>query len=105
MFDAAVKTNVSEELPFPYNRQAFCRYEPIEKRIKHARVLIVNCLLRYQSDLSSLAVSEWSDAIETKLRFERKVSSLACNNIAQNVIRLVQNPKTMRFIYRRSLER
>jgi GMP synthase (glutamine-hydrolysing) len=95
MFDAAVKTTVSEELPFPYNRQSYCRYEPIEKRIKHARVLIVNCLLRYESDVSPLATQEWADAIETKLRFERKVSSLACNNIAQNVIRLVENPKTM----------
>ena len=95
MFDAAVKTNVSEELPFPYNKRVFCRYEPIEKRIQHARVLIVNCLLRYESDLSPLAVAEWADAVESKLRFERKVSSLACNNIAQNVIRLVQNPKTL----------
>ena len=95
MFDAAVKTTISEELPFPYNRQAFCRYEPIEKRIQHARVLIVNCLLRYESDLSPLARTEWDDTVETKLRFERKVSSLACNNIAQNVIRLVRNPKTM----------
>lgn len=95
MFDAAVKMNISEELPFPYNRQAFCRYEPIEKRIDHARVLIVNCLLRYESDLSPLAVSEWGDSVESKLRFERKVSSLACNNIAQNVLRLVKNPKTM----------
>jgi GMP synthase-like glutamine amidotransferase len=95
MFDAAVKTTVSEELPFPYNRQSFCRYEPIEKRIKHARVLIVNCLLRYETDLSPLAREEWGDAVESKLRFERKVSSLACNNIAQNVVRLVQNPKTL----------
>jgi GMP synthase (glutamine-hydrolysing) len=95
MFDAAVKTNISEELPFPYNRSAFCRYEPIEKRIEHARVLIVNCLLRYKSDLSTLAISEWGDTVDTKLRFERKISSLACNNIAQNVIRLVRNPKTM----------
>lgn len=95
MFDAAVKTNISEELPFPYNRSAFCRYEPIEKRVDHARVLIVNCLLRYKSDLSPLAISEWNDTVDTKLRFERKVSSLACNNIAQNVIRLVRNPKTL----------
>ena len=95
MFDAAVKTNLNEELPFPYNRQAYCRYEPIEKRIQHARVLIVNCLLRYESDLSDLAREEWSDTKDSKLRFERKVSSLACNNIAQNVIRLVQNPKTL----------
>ena len=95
MFDAAVNTTFSEELPFPYNRQAYCRYEPIEKKIDHARVLIVNCLLRYESDLSALALTEWKDSIEPKLRFERKVSSLACNNIAQNVIRLVKNPKTM----------
>ena len=95
MFDAAVNTTVSEELPFPYNRQAYCRYEPIEKKVEHARVLIVNCLLRYESDLSALALTEWKDTIEPKLRFERKVSSLACNNIAQNVIRLVKNPKTM----------
>ena len=95
MFDAAVKTNISEELPFPYNRRAFCRYEPIEKRIRHARVLIVNCLLRYESDLSPLALTDWKDSVESKLRFERKVSAMACNNIAQNVIRLVRNPKTL----------
>jgi hypothetical protein len=47
MFDAAVKTTFSEELPFPYNRRAFCRYEPIEKRISHARLLIVNSHLPY----------------------------------------------------------
>jgi len=95
MFDAAVKTTTPEPLPFPYNRQSYCRYEPIEKRIRHARVLIVNCLLRYESDVSALAREDWGDAMESKLRFERKVSGMACNNIAQNVIRLVQNPKTM----------
>ena len=95
MFDAAAKGVISEELPFPYNKRTFCRYEPIEKRIRHARVLIVNCLLRYESDLSPLAHEEWNGTMPSKLRFERKVSSLACNNIAQNVIRLVQNPKTM----------
>jgi GMP synthase (glutamine-hydrolysing) len=95
MFDAAVKRTINEELPFPYNRQAYCRYEPIEKKIRHARVLIVNCLLRYESDLSDLALQEWDESKDSKLRFERKVSSLACNNIAQNVIRLVENPKTL----------
>ena len=95
MFDSAVANAASDEIPFPYNNRAFCRYEPIEKRIKHARVLIVNCLLRYESDLSPLAVAEWKESAELKLRFERRVSSLACNNIAQNVIRLVQNPKTL----------
>ncbi len=95
MLDAVVKPAESETLPFPYNKSTYCRYEPIEKRIDHARVLIVNDLLRYESDLSRLAKDEWKDTLEAKLRFERKVSSMACNNIAQNVIRLVKNPKTL----------
>jgi len=95
MLDAVIKTTETEKLPFPYNKNTYCRYEPIEKQIEHARVLIVNDLLRYESDLSPLAKTEWSDSIESRLRFERKVSSLACNNIAQNVIRLVRNPKTL----------
>jgi len=95
MLDAAIKTTESEKLPFPYNKSAYCRYEPVEKRIEHARVLIVNDLLRYESDLSDLARSEWDGTLESKLRFERKVSGMACNNIAQNVNRLVKNPKTL----------
>ena len=95
MFDAAIAPSVSEELPFPYNKRTFCRYEPIEKRIVHARVLIVNSLLRYESDLSPLAATDWNGTTEGKLKFERRVSSMACNNIANNVIRLVQNPKTL----------
>ena len=31
-----------EPLPFPFNQQTFCRYEPIEKSIDEARVLIVD---------------------------------------------------------------
>src|SRR5688500_18873762 len=95
MLDAGVKPGAKEDLPFPYNKRAFCRYEPIERRIDHARVLIVNTLLRYESDMSDLARAEWGETTESKLRFERKVSGMACNNIAQNVIRLVKQPKTL----------
>lgn len=96
MFDASVKTPAAAaDLPFPYNKQPFCRFEPVAKSIAHARVLIVNDLLRYETDLSPLAFEDWNGSIDTKLRFENKVSSLACNNIAQNVIRLVENPKTL----------
>ncbi len=95
MFDAVAPVTESEKLPFPYNKSTFCRYEPIEKRIDHAKVLIVNDLLRYESDLSELAFKDWSDSVEPKLAFERKVSGMACNNIARNVLRLVKNPKTM----------
>lgn len=85
----------SETLPFPFNNRPFCRYEPIEKRIVHAKVLIVNDLLRYEDDISDLARAEWNGTKETKLRFERKISGMACDNIAKNVLRLVQNPKTL----------
>lgn len=95
MYDGVAKVTEAEKLPFPYNKSTFCLYEPVVKRIEHAKVLIVNDLLRYESDLSDLAIREWNSSTRTKLEFERKVSSMACNNIAKNVIRLVQNPKTM----------
>lgn len=95
MFDAVTKATEPERLPFPYNKSTYCRYEPIEKKIASCKVLIVNDLLRYESDISDLAREEWNGTTETKLEFERKVSSMACNNIAKNVLRLVRNPKTM----------
>ncbi|MEO7540070.1 MAG: hypothetical protein ABIV21_08570 [Pyrinomonadaceae bacterium] len=95
MFDAVAQTSETETLPFPYNKSTYCRYEPIEKKIPYAKVLIVNDLLRYESDLSELAFKDWNDSIKSKLEFERKVSGMACNNIANNVLRLVQSPKTM----------
>ena len=95
MFDAVAQINEPETLPFPYNKSTFCRYEPIEQKIDYAKVLIVNDLLRYESDLSELAHRDWNGTTEAKLEFERMVSGMACNNIAKNVIRLVKNPKTM----------
>lgn len=91
----ATKTIKTVSLPFPYNNQSFCRYEPIEKKVGHAKVLIMNNLLRYESDMSDTARAELNGNLESRLRFERKVSGLACDNIAQNVIRLVKNPKTL----------
>ena len=99
MLDAGLaftkETETAKTLPFPYNKQAFCHYEPIEKRIAHAKILIVNDCLRYESDLSELAHTEWNGTTETKLRFENKISAMACNNIAKNVLRLVKQPKTL----------
>ncbi len=97
MFDAkpALQKTPPETLPFPFNNRPFCRYEPIEKKIAHSKVLIVNDLLRYDNDLSDLAQKEWNGTKEGKLRFERKISGMACDNIAKNVLRLVKNPKTL----------
>lgn len=97
MLDATPNKSVPQtiNLPFPYNKQNFCRYEPIEQRIEHARVLIVNNLLRYESDLSELAKKDWEGEIEKNLRLERKLTQMACDNIASNVKRLVKQPKTI----------
>lgn len=92
---AVSKSYEYEPLPFPFNKTTYCRYEPIEKKIDAAKVLIVNDLLRYESDLSELAKKEWNGTSEQKLRFERKISGMACDNIAKNVIRLVKNPKVL----------
>lgn len=94
MLDATAKTIRAGSLQFP-NKNNYCRYEPIEKTIEHAKVLIVNDLLRYESDLSELAVTDWKDSVSSKLAFERKISSMACDNIANNVLRLVRSPKTL----------
>lgn len=94
MFDAVTKRSVPEGLPFPFNKQTFCRYEPIEKKIDYAKVLIVNDLLRYESDLSPTAFKELGEGgVRSLLKFENMVSGMACDNIAKNVIRLVQQPK------------
>jgi GMP synthase (glutamine-hydrolysing) len=90
---AVSKSYEYEPLPFPFNKTTYCRYEPIEKKIDAAKVLIVNDLLRYETDLSELAKKEWNGTTEQKLRFERKISGMACDNIAKNVIRLVKSPK------------
>lgn len=84
-----------EPLPFPFNQRTFCRYEPIEKRIETIRVLVVNDLLRYDTDVSDLAKSEWNGTLENKLKFERKISAMACENITKNVHRLVKRPKLL----------
>lgn len=93
-----VKQQVTTETDLfspPFQNQPFCRYEPIEKKIDHAKILIVNNLLRYENDLSDLARQEWGETAETKLKFERKISGMALNNIAKNIIRLVKQPKTL----------
>ena len=95
MLDSATRTVDTETLPFPYNKSRVCRYEPVEKKIDHAKVLIVNDLLRYESDISAVARHDWNSQLRSKLEFERKVASMACDNIARNVIRLVRQPKTL----------
>jgi len=83
-----------ESLPFPLSQNPFCRYEPIEKRIKSIRALIIDDLLRDERDLSDVARSEWGKSATVQLKRERQISGMALENIINNVQRLVQEPVT-----------
>jgi GMP synthase (glutamine-hydrolysing) len=80
-------------LPFPF-QHTFCRYEPIEKRIEKAHVLVVDCLLRDEDDLSEVARSEWGNATAAQIKRERYIAGLAIENILGNIERLVKEPVT-----------
>ncbi len=81
-------------LPFPYNQQTFCRYEPIEKQIDKVRVLVVDCLLRDEDDLSDVARTDWGSAALVEIKRERRIAKMAMENIVSNVERLVKDPST-----------
>src|ERR687893_3330529 len=82
-----------DSLPFPYSQRPYCPYEPVEKRIKKIRVLVVNDLLRDESDLSDLARREWGESAAARLERERYVSGLALDNIVNNIKRLFEEPE------------
>lgn len=86
--------DVTEPLPFPFNQQTFCRYEPIEKRIEAARVLVVDNLLRDEDDLSEVGHKEWGEEAAAQIKRERTIAQLAIENILNNISRLVKNPTT-----------
>ena len=88
------QTKVSGALPFPFNQQTYCRYEPIAQSIEEARVLVIDNLLRDERDLSEVAHSEWGELLAAELRRERLIAGMAIENILNNVSRLVKRPTT-----------
>jgi GMP synthase (glutamine-hydrolysing) len=81
-------------LPFPFNQQNFCRYEPIRQSIDEARVLVIDNLLRDEGDLSSVARAEWGETLAAEMRRERLIAGMAVENILNNISRLVKRPTT-----------
>jgi GMP synthase-like glutamine amidotransferase len=81
-----------DSLPFPYSQRPYCPYEPFEKRVKGIRVLVVNDLLRDESNLSDMARREWGESAAARLERERYISGLALDNIVNNIKRLVEEP-------------
>ena len=90
----AHSAEMAEPLPFPFNQRTYCNYEPIEKSIDQARVLIVDNLLRDEGDLSQVAREEWGKEALNHLKRERQIALLAMQNIVSNVERLVKQPVT-----------
>src|SRR6476620_6413836 len=88
------RAKVSGALPFPFNQQTFCRYEPVEQSIEEARVLVIDNLLRDERDLSKVAREEWGELLAAELRRERLIAGMAIENILTNVARLVKKPTT-----------
>ena len=86
---------MSQELiPFPFNQQTFCRYEPVEQRLEKAKVLVIDSLLRDEADLSAVAREEWGSTVSAEIRRERFIAGLAIENILNNISRLVKDPAT-----------
>jgi GMP synthase (glutamine-hydrolysing) len=84
----------SATLPFPFNQQTYCRYEPIEQRLEKARVLVIDNLLRDEDDLSEVARTEWGSALVAELKRERLIAGMAVENILNNIARLVKEAET-----------
>ena len=85
---------ITSSLPFPFNQQTYCRYEPIEQRIDEARVLVIDNLLRDERDLSPVAREEWGTELSIQMRRERHIAGMAIENIVDNISRLVKQPTT-----------
>ena len=85
---------VTTSLPFPFNQQTFCRYEPVEQRIEKARVLVIDNLLREERDVSDVARQEWGETLAAELKRERLIAGMAVENILNNISRLVKEPAT-----------
>jgi len=85
-------TEIPSSLPFPFNQQNFCRYEPVHQSIEEARVLVIDNLLRDEHDLSTVARKEWGELLAAELRRERLIATMAVENILNNVSRLVKRP-------------
>jgi GMP synthase (glutamine-hydrolysing) len=87
-------TTPTTTLPFPFNQQNFCRYEPISQSIDEARVLVIDNLLRDERDLSTVAREEWGVMLAAEMRRERLIAGMAVENILNNISRLVKRPAT-----------
>ena len=66
----------------------------LASRLTGREPAVVDDLLRDADDLSEVARREWGKEVNTELKREREIASLALKNIVTNVDRLVKEPTT-----------
>jgi hypothetical protein len=81
-------TTPTTSLPFPFNQQTFCRYEPVNQSIDEARVLVIDNLLRDERDLSDVAREEWGGMLAAEMRRERLIAGMAVENILNKAAKI-----------------
>ncbi|MEW6735980.1 MAG: gamma-glutamyl-gamma-aminobutyrate hydrolase family protein [Acidobacteriota bacterium] len=75
-------------------KKAYCDYEPLQPKIDSMSVMIVDNLLKNESDLSATAAQEPDFNPLQWLREDRHIAGMALENITQNVIKLVKRART-----------
>lgn len=68
----------------------YCLYEPYTPKIESMRVMIVDCLLKTEDDISLTALDEPGFNPLKWLREERHIAGLALENITQNVLKMIK---------------
>lgn len=72
----------------------YCDYEPFKPKIDSMSVMIVDNLLKSDSDISPTAVQEADFNPLKWLREERHIAGLALENITRNVLKLIKHSRT-----------
>ena len=74
-------------------KNRYCLYEPILPRIEEMRVVVVDDLVKHETDFSEVARREPDFHAERWLRRERMIAALALSNIESNIRRLIKRPE------------
>ncbi len=78
----------------PVQIKNYCDFEPFKPKIESMNIMIVDNLLKSESDISSTAVQEPDFNPLKWLREERHIAGLALENITRNVLTLIKNSRT-----------
>jgi GMP synthase-like glutamine amidotransferase len=78
----------------PVQQKNYCDYEPFKPKIDSMSVMIVDNLLKSESDISPTAIQEADFNPLKWLREERHIAGLALENITRNVLKLIKHSRT-----------